>query len=107
MALNVVVEAPSGATASYWLVLQVTVNFHAGFGSIDLGGWVDQAAHDAGKPPLDSRHIPLTDETIVTPYFGKESVRAAGPPLTRAYAYVVALAELDGLPNPFFGATDV
>lgn len=95
MALRKEIEHISGATVSYWRVGGVFLDDIGKVGRIVLVGYVDTAARERERPPLDRRDclIPKErfDEVVGTPPSpGAATLRDANA--TAAYNYIKALA---------------
>ena len=107
MALEVAIETDTGAAAVYWRVIEVNLNYFAGVGAIALAGYLDQAARDKGKRPLEARQFPIQgdDFKAFTPdELSKDTVN----PVSAAYAFIKAYKPQPGQPpNPFTDAKDV
>jgi hypothetical protein len=52
MALRKLLTLPSGHAVEYWRIASITTAFAAGHGVVELAGYRDQAAREAGMPPL-------------------------------------------------------
>jgi hypothetical protein len=58
MALRKLLTLPSGHAVEYWRIASITTAFVAGHGTVELAGYRDQAAREAGMPPLaDARQV--------------------------------------------------
>lgn len=60
MALIKAISHPTGATAEYWRVLYVAVNYGNSFGTVSMGGYTSLQARQEGKPPLDGRSFAIS-----------------------------------------------
>jgi len=106
MALVVDVEGETGATAKYWRVIEVNMNYFANVGAIALAGYVTKAARNAGKRPLDAKQFPL--QGVVFDDFTAQALSADGEnPVKKAYQFIKNYVPAEGQPpNPFAAATD-
>lgn len=106
MALIVDLEGETGATAQYWRVIEVNMNYYANVGAIALAGYVSKAARNNGKRPLDARQFPLQGESFDA--FQDAALQAAGvTPVKQAYLFIKGYTPPEGQPaNPFATATD-
>jgi hypothetical protein len=52
MALRKLLTLPSGHACEYWRIASITTAFATGHGTVELAGYRDQAAREAGMPPL-------------------------------------------------------
>ncbi len=58
MALLKNITLPSGHACDYWRIASITTAFSAGAGYVELAGYRDQAAREAGLPSLaDARYV--------------------------------------------------
>lgn len=64
MAQKKIIEAPSGADATYWIPVEVALNFLARVGRVTVAGYVNAAARQNGKTPLDFKHLEVTPEAF-------------------------------------------
>lgn len=106
MALIKEIEGETGASAQYWRVIEVNLNYFANVGAIALAGYVSKAARNAGKRPLDAKQFPLQGEAFNA--FLDAQLQAAGEtPVKKAYKFVKEFVPAEGQPeNPFSTATD-
>ncbi len=107
MALEIALEGESGATAEYWRVIEVNLNYFHGVGAIALAGYVSSATRAAGKRPLDARQFPIQGKDFLA-FDPAELDKAGNNPVAAAYNFVRAYVPKEGKPaNPFTNAKDV
>ena len=61
MALQQIIQHPTGTYSQYWKIRSVTLNHTEGTGSITVDGYVSQQAREEGRVPLDSRTVQITE----------------------------------------------
>lgn len=105
MALEVSIEGETGASAVYWRVIEVNLNYFAGVGAVALAGYVSEATRQAGKRPLDARQFPIQGEAFLAFSVGALDLKN---PVAAAYDFIKAYVPPEGQPaNPFTNAKDV
>lgn len=58
MAFQKVITLPSGHDCAYWRIASISANYAHGHGAVELVGYRDADAREAGLPPLaDSRMV--------------------------------------------------
>lgn len=100
MALQQIIQHPTGTYSQYWKIRTLTLNHTAKTGSVILDGYVSEAARLDNKVPLDERTIPVIDFDT---WFAPAVIDAAGMNEVKS-AYLFAKSIPDG---EFAGATDV
>lgn len=99
MALELTKEFPSGVSANYWKVHNLSVNFTSMCATVEVGLYVNAAARTAGKAPVETFTFnfdpPATDGLLAT----AQDVENVNPQKT-AYDLLKTLPE-------FTGAVDV
>lgn len=63
MALQKTFDHPAGVQVSYWRIEEIFVRKDSV--AAVLAGYVDQAARQAGKAPLQSKHFSFTPDSVV------------------------------------------
>jgi hypothetical protein len=106
MALIKNIEGETGATAQYWRVIEVNMNYFASIGAVALAGYLTKAARNNGKRPLDARQFPLQGESFDA--FQDAALAASGDtPVKAAYKFIKNYVSAEGQPaNPFLDAVD-
>lgn len=99
MALELNKEFPSGVTADYWKVINLSVNFSSMCATVEVGLYVNAAARSAGKSPVEI--FVYNFDPPATDGLGAASQDTAGEnPQKAAYTLLKTLPE-------FTGAVDV
>jgi len=113
MALVKTIEGETGASAQYWKVIEVNLNYFANVGAVALAGYVSKAARQAGKRPLDARQFPIQGDAMAA--FQAAALEGDGKnPVKAAYAFIKTYVPQQpqgpqGQPapvNPFADAVD-
>ncbi len=60
MALLLPLAHPTGAQPEYWRIVQATIHYDRNEVVIDMAGYLNQAARDAGAQPLTSIQVVTT-----------------------------------------------
>ncbi len=107
MALEVSIEADTGAVATLWVVGEVNLNWFARVGAVALLGYLSEAAYLAGKRPLTAQQFPIQGADF--DLFDVSALSKDGAnPVSAAYAFVKAFAPKDGqAANPFKDAKEI
>jgi len=100
MALQQIIQHPTGTYSQYWKIRTLTLNHTAKTGSVILDGYVSEQARLDNKIPLDERTLPVVDFDT---WFAPAVIDAAGMNEVKS-AYLFAKSITDG---EFVGATDV
>jgi hypothetical protein len=100
MALQQIIQHPTGTYSQYWKIRSIVLNHTTGTGSITVDGYVSQAARETGKIPLDNRTVEVTDYPT---WFAPAVIDAAGMNEVKA-GYLFLKSIVDG---EFVGAVDV
>ena len=100
MALQQIIQHPTGTYSQYWKIRTLTLNHTAKTGTVLLDGYVSEAARLDNKIPLDERTIPVVDFDT---WFAPAVIDAAGMNEVKS-AYLFAKSIAGG---EFVGATDV
>lgn len=104
MALLVDIEGETGATAKYWRIIEVNMNYFAEVGAVTLAGYISKAARHSGKRPLDAKQFPIQGEFFAE--FTTQALSADGEnPVKKAYKFVKHHVPAEGI-NPFLDAVD-
>jgi hypothetical protein len=100
MALQQIIQHPTGTYSQYWKIRTLTLNHTAKTGSVILDGYVSEAARIDNKIPLDERTITVFDFDL---WFAPAVIDAAGMnEVKSAYTFTKSI------PNgEFVGSTDV
>ena len=100
MALQQIIQHPTGTYSQYWKIRTLTLNHTAKTGSVILDGYVSEAARIDNKIPLDERTITVFDFDL---WFAPAVIDAAGMNQVKsAYTFTKSI------PNgEFVGSTDV
>ncbi len=100
MALQQIIQHPTGTYSQYWKIRTLTLNHTAKTGSVLLDGYVSEAARLDNKVPLDERTLEVVDFDT---WFAPTVIDAAGMNEVKS-AYVFTKS----IPNgEFVGSTDV
>ena len=100
MALQQIIQHPTGTYSQYWKIRTLSLNHTAKTGTVLLDGYVSEAARLDNKVPLDERTIPVIDFDT---WFAPAVIDAAGMNEVKS-AYLFAKSITDG---EFVGATDI
>jgi len=100
MALQQIIQHPTGTYSQYWKIRTLSLNHTAKTGSVLLDGYVSEQARLDNKVPLDERTLPVVDFDT---WFAPAVIDAAGMNEVKS-AYLFAKSITDG---EFVGATDV
>jgi hypothetical protein len=100
MALQQIIQHPTGTYSQYWKIRTLTLNHTAKTGTVLLDGYVSEAARLDNKVPLDERTIPVIDFDT---WFAPAVIDAVGMNEVKS-AYLFAKSIAGG---EFVGATDV
>jgi hypothetical protein len=100
MALQQIIQHPTGTYSQYWKIRTLTLNHTAKTGSVLLDGYVSGGARMSNKVPLDERTLEVVDFDV---WFAPAVIDVAGMNEVKS-AYVFAKSIADG---EFVGSTDV
>ena len=100
MALQQIIQHPTGTYSQYWKIRTLSLNHTAKTGTVILDGYVSEQARLDNKIPLDERTIPVVDFDT---WFAPAVIDAAGMNEVKS-GYLFAKSITDG---EFVGATDV
>jgi hypothetical protein len=100
MALQQIIQHPTGTYSQYWKIRTLTLNHTAKTGSVILDGYVSEAARIDNKIPLDERTITVFDFDL---WFAPAVIDSAGMNEVKS-AYTFTKSILNG---EFVGSTDV
>ena len=100
MALQQIIQHPTGTYSQYWKIRTLSLNHTAKTGTVILDGYVSEQARIDNKVPLDERTILVVDFDV---WFAPAVIDAAGMNEVKS-AYLFAKSIVGG---EFFGATDV
>ncbi len=100
MALQQIIQHPTGTYSQYWKIRTLSLNHTAKTGTVLLDGYVSEQARIDNKIPLDERTIPVVDFDT---WFAPAVIDAAGMnEVKSAYTFTKSI------PNgEFVGSTDV
>ncbi len=100
MALQQIIQHPTGTYSQYWKIRTLNLNHTAKTGTVLLDGYVSEQARLDNKIPLDERTIPVVDFDT---WFAPAVIDAAGMNEVKS-AYIFTKS----IPNgEFVGSTDV
>ena len=100
MALQQIIQHPTGTYSQYWKIRTLSLNHTAKTGTIILDGYVSEGARQSNKVPLDMRSLDVMDFDT---WFAPTVIDAAGMnEVKSAYSFVKSIVE-----GEFVGATDV
>ena len=100
MALQQIIQHPTGTYSQYWKIRTLSLNHTAKTGTVVLDGYVSEQARLDNKIPLDERTIPVVDFDV---WFAPAVIDAAGMNEVKS-AYLFTKSITDG---EFVGATDI
>ena len=100
MALQQIIQHPTGTYSQYWKMRSISLNHTDKIGTVILDGYVSEQARLDNKIPLDERTIPVVDFDV---WFAPAVIDAAGMNEVKS-AYGFAKSIVGG---EFGGATDV
>lgn len=92
MALNQIIQHQTGAYSSYWRITLTNINYLNQTAVIQMLGYVDENARQAGKLNLDDRAF-IVDEANFNQYFSVTELDQNTNPVKQAYLYVKTTAE--------------
>ena len=87
MALQKSIQHSSGASASYWRVTKILLDYERKFGSVTLCGYFNQQARSDGKKTLDIKQFTIAAESFDT-YFSPEELDNSTNPVKQSYIYI-------------------
>ena len=99
MALQQIIQHPTGTYSQYWKIRSVTLNHTEGTGSITVDGYVSQQAREEGKIPLDNRTVEISEYST---RFAPSVIDAADMNEVKA-SYLF----LKSMIADFYGSTDI
>ena len=100
MALQQIIQHPTGTYSQYWKIRTLSLNHTAKTGTIILDGYVSEQARLDNKIPLDERTIPVVDFDV---WFAPAVIDAAGMNEVKS-AYLFTKSITDG---EFVGSGDI
>ena len=100
MALQQIIQHPTGTYSQYWKIRTLSLNHTAKTGTIILDGYVSEQARLDNKIPLDERTIPVVDFDV---WFAPAVIDAEGMNEVKS-AYLFTKSITDG---EFVGSTDI
>ena len=100
MALQQIIQHPTGTYSQYWKIRTLSLNHTAKTGTVVLDGYVSEQARLDNKIPLDERTIPVVDFDV---WFAPAVIDAEGMNEVKS-AYLFTKSITDG---EFVGATDI
>ena len=100
MALQQIIQHPTGTYSKYWKIRTLSLNHTAKTGAVILDGYVSEQARIDNKVPLDMRTLDVMDFDT---WFAPTAIDAAGMnEIKSAYSFAKSIVE-----GEFVGATDV
>lgn len=100
MALQQIIQHPTGTYSQYWKIRILSLNHTAKTGTVVLDGYVSEQARIDNKIPLDERTIPVVDFDT---WFAPAVIDAARMnEVKSAYLFTKSIAG-----GEFVGSTDV
>ena len=100
MALQQIIQHPTGTYSQYWKIRTLSLNHTAKTGTVVLDGYVSEQARLDNKIPLDERTIPVVDFDV---WFAPAVIDAAGMNEVKS-AYLFTKSITDG---EFVGSGDI
>ena len=100
MALQQIIQHPTGTYSQYWKIRTLSLNHTAKTGTVILDGYVSEQARLDNKIPLDTRSLDVIDFDL---WFAPAVIDAAGMNEVKS-AYSFAKSIING---EFVGAVDV
>ena len=100
MALQQIIQHPTGTYSQYWKIRTLSLNHTAKTGTVVLDGYVSEQARIDNKIPLDERTIPVVDFDV---WFAPAVIDAAGMNEVKS-AYLFTKSITDG---EFVGSGDI
>ena len=100
MALQQIIQHPTGTYSQYWKIRTLSLNHTAKTGTVVLDGYVSEQARLDNKIPLDERTIPVVDFDV---WFAPAVIDAEGMNEVKS-AYLFTKSITDG---EFVGSTDI
>ena len=100
MALQQIIQHPTGTYSQYWKIRTLSLNHTAKTGTIILDGYVSEGARIDNKIPLDTRSLEVVDFDL---WFAPAVIDAVGMNEVKS-AYSFAKSIING---EFAGAVDV
>lgn len=95
MALNQLIQHPTGAYSSYWKVTTTNLNYVNQIATIIMLGYVDEQARQAGKANLDMKSF-VIDASTFQQYFSVTELDENTNPVKQAYIYIKTTDEFKG-----------
>ena len=100
MALQQIIQHPTGTYSQYWKIRTLSLNYTAKTGTVILDGYVSEGARQSNKVPLDMRSLDVMDFDL---WFAPAVIDAAGMNEVKS-AYSFAKSIING---EFADAVDV
>ena len=100
MALQQIIQHPTGTYSQYWKIRTLSLNHTAKTGTVILDGYVSEGARIDNKIPLDTRSLEVVDFDL---WFAPAVIDAAGMNEVKS-AYLFAKSIING---EFAGSTNV
>ena len=102
MALQQIIQHPTGAYSQYWKISETNLNYISKTGTIKMLGYVSEQARLDGKQNLDFRTFEVSEENFET-YFLPSAIDPQDiNQVKNAYLYIKSIPD-----GEFFGSTDV
>ena len=100
MALQQIIQHPTGTYSQYWKIQTLSLNHTAKTGTVVLDGYVSEEARIDNKIPLDTRSLDVVDFDL---WFAPAVIDAAGMnEVKSAYSFAKSITN-----GEFAGSTDV
>ena len=100
MALQQIIQHPTGTYSQYWKIRTLSLNHTTKTGTVVLDGYVSEGARIDNKIPLDTRSLDVVDFDL---WFAPAVIDAAGMnEVKSAYSFAKSISG-----GEFAGSTDV
>lgn len=95
MALQKTIQHPTGATSSYWRVINVSLNYQDNNATVYMAGYINDQTRLDNLMPLDGRNYSIIGGDFTT-YFSITELDKSTNPVEQAYIYIKTLPEFQG-----------
>lgn len=95
MALQKTIQHPTGATSSYWRVVNTNLDYISDIAYVVIVGYIDEQTRLDNRSPLDQRNYSVIGDNFTT-YFSITELDKNTNPVEQAYIYIKTLSEFQG-----------
>ena len=102
MALQQIIQHPTGTYSQYWKISQTDLNYFSKTGTIRMIGYVSEQARQEGKRHLDSRTFEISTENFDTYFIPSVIDPQDINQVKNAYVFIKSIPD-----GEFVGSVDV